>query len=215
VKLLRVLQEGEIRPLGANKIVKVDMRLVTASNRDLEKLVGEGKFREDLFFRINGLAITLPPLRERKDDIPLLVDYLSQKIAKKFNLKPSEMTGDALQILVRYDWPGNIRELERVIRNALLFAKGNPITPEILATNANLFKTKLEVPSLSPARRNTGAEEKSSERQMILEALSRHQLSKEAVAEEMEISLRTLYSRLDQLGIPKKKRVLAKYLGMK
>jgi transcriptional regulator with GAF, ATPase, and Fis domain len=209
-KLLRVLQEGEIRPVGSQKKIKVDVRLVTASNRDLNQMVREEKFRQDLFFRVNGLTIKLPPLRERKDDIPLLVNYFIKKIAKEFSLQPSEVGDDAYQAMFRYPWPGNIRELEGVIRNAMLFAKGRMITPEFLSLNLSLTQ--------GPAAPSRGGrndrEEQSEERQLILDALRRHEMSKEKVAEELGISLRSLYTRLEKLGIPKKKTLLAKYLGI-
>ncbi|MFO1518830.1 MAG: sigma 54-interacting transcriptional regulator [bacterium] len=215
-KLLRVLQEGEIRPLGSSKKIKVDVRLVTASNRDLNQMVKDEKFRQDLFFRINGLTIKLPALRERKDDIPLLVDYLVKKIAKGFNLQPSEVSDEALQIFLRYEWPGNIRELEGTLRNALLFAKGRPITKEVLSTQENLFKTGQSMGRESSRKiEGVSAEENSSERQIILDALRRHNMDKEAVAEELDISLRNLYTRMERHNIPKKKTVLSKYLGLK
>ncbi len=213
VKLLRVLQEGEIRPLGTGKKIKVDVRLVTASNRDLNQWVKEGKFRQDLFFRINGLTIKLPPLRERKDDIPLLVDHIVKKVSREFNLKPSEVSDETFQALVHYSWPGNIRELEGVMRNALLFAKGRVITPEFLSFGEGLSgqgSTAMAKGGEASAR----SEEESEERQLILDALRRHAMDKEAVAKELDISLRSLYTRMERLNIPKKKTVLAKYLGI-
>ncbi len=212
-KLLRVLQENEIRPVGSSKKVKIDVRLVTASNRDLQNMVQEGSFRQDLFFRINGLTIKLPPLRERKDDIPLLVNYLIQKISKTFNLALSDITNESLQILIQYNWPGNIRELEGVIRNALLFAKGNPITPDKLGTLQSIPLSSTKSIKTSSSTGKVAAEEESAERQIILDALKRHQLSKENVAKELDISLRSLYTRMDKLGIPKKKTVLMKYIN--
>ncbi len=206
-KLLRVLQEGEVRPIGAPKKVKVDVRLVTASNRDLAQMVRAGKFRQDLFFRINGLTIKLPPLRERKEDIPLLVDHLVKKIARDFHLQPSEVGDGAYRALLRHSWPGNIRELEGVLRNALLFAKGRPLTAEYFALSPGFAEA-----GPAPAAQ---AEENSAERQVILDALRRHLMDKSAVAGELGVSLRTLYTRMERLKIPKKKTVLAKYLGIK
>jgi len=211
-KLLRVLQEGEIRPLGSNKKVKVDVRLVTASNRDLSQLVREEKFRQDLFFRLNGLTVKLPPLRERKEDIPLLAEHLLQKIARNFNLKPSELSDEAFQILLAHSWPGNIRELEGVLRNALLFAKGRTISPEFLSLTPK--SEGVSTSSGSEEAQGALAEEASAERQLILDALRRHRLDKTKVAEELKVSLRTLYTRMEKLRIPKKRTVLSKYLGI-
>jgi transcriptional regulator with PAS, ATPase and Fis domain len=216
VKLLRVLQEGEVRPIGSNKRVKIEVRLVTASNRDLNQMVTQGKFRQDLFFRINGLTIKLPPLRERKDDIPLLVKYLVEKIARNFNLQASDLSDEAMQVLLRHPWPGNIRELEGVIRNALLFAKGRLITPEFISIPETGVSPVM--PSFTDGTRKVSSasvEEQSSERQMILDALRRHELDKDAAAKDLGITLRSLYTRLERHGIPKKKTVLMKYLGMK
>ncbi len=205
VKLLRVLQEGEIRPLGASKSVKVDVRLVTASNKDLEKLVEEEKFRQDLFFRINGLTIRLPPLRERREDIPLLVNHFLEKISRDFKLPVSEVSDEAFEVLLQHPWPGNIRQLESVLRNALLFARGRPISPAFLSIAKPAAGAELP----------TAGGEKGAERQLILEALRRARMDKQAAAKDLGISLRSLYMRMDRHRIPKGKAVLAKYLGLK
>ena len=105
-----------MRPLGTNKKIKIDVRLVTASNKDLEVLAKEDKFRQDLYFRIAGINLRLPPLRERTEDIPLLVDYLIHKISKEFKLKPSEVSDQAFRVMMEYPWPGNVRQLEGVVR---------------------------------------------------------------------------------------------------
>ncbi len=210
-KLLRVLQEGEVRPVGSSKKVKIDVRLVTASNKDLNRLVKDEKFREDLFFRINGLTIVLPPLRERKEDIPLLAEYLIRKISKDARLDAADLGDEALQVLLRHDWPGNIRELEAVLRNALLFAKGRTITPKFLILRqASRGSAETSVRALIPSRADS---EESQERQLILDALRKCNLSKEAAAKELGISLRSLYVRMGRFKIPKKKTVLAKYVG--
>ncbi|MCE9625758.1 MAG: sigma 54-interacting transcriptional regulator [Deltaproteobacteria bacterium] len=210
-KLLRAFQEGEIRPLGSGKKVKVDVRLVTASNRDLAQMVREETFRQDLFFRINGLTVRLPPLRERKTDIPLLVEAFMKKLGKQFSLPKSEMTEAAYQAMYQYTWPGNIRELESVLRNALLFAKGRPIGPELLALNfsaAAAARPNLGAPNHSTADASDGKGQK----EKILALLRTHQLDKEKVAHELGISLRSLYTWLEKMGVPKKKSLLARYL---
>jgi len=207
-KLLRAFQEGEIRPLGSGKKVKVDVRLVTASNRNLAQMVQEETFRQDLFFRINGLTVRLPPLRERKTDIPLLVEAFMKKLGKQFSLPPSEITEAAYQAMYQYSWPGNIRELESVVRNALLFAKGRPIGPELLALNfaAAAARPNLEAMAASSTPGTPGQKTK------VLALLRSHGLDKEKVAEELGISLRSLYTWLEKWGVPKKKSLLARYL---
>jgi len=126
-KLLRVLQEGEVRPVGSNKIVKVNVRVVAASNKSLPAMCKEGSFREDLFFRLNVITLVLPPLRERGGDVPHLVRYYLQKTGEELG-RTITIRPDALAALERWGWPGNVRELENVIRRAAVFAKGE-ITP--------------------------------------------------------------------------------------
>jgi len=208
-KLLRVLQEGEIRPVGASKTVKVDVRLVSASNRDLAQMVREGKFRQDLFFRINGLTIRLPPLRERKGDLPLLIEHLSARVAKAYGLPKSDLDDGALDAFLRHDWMGNVRELEAVLRNLILFAKGRTITRELIEQHPELFP-----PAHSPApdaeARSAPSEQNAREQGAILAALKKNGLDKKKAADDLGMALRTLYLRLEQLGLPTKKRLLAK-----
>jgi len=214
-KLLRVLQEGEVRPVGSSKTIKIDVRLVTASNKDLGKMVKEGKFRQDLFFRINGLTIYLPALRERKGDIPLLVQHLAKKIAKQFGLPASPVADDALSLFLKHDWPGNVRELEATLRNLLLFAKGNPVTRALLEEHPELFRQE-NMPRAVASTASVAVDERDaeSERSAIESALRSHRMDKEKAAKSLGMSLRTLYVRLDQLNIPKRKRFLARYLGL-
>jgi transcriptional regulator with GAF, ATPase, and Fis domain len=121
-KLLRVLQEGEVRPVGSNKVVKVDVRIVAASNKNLQGLCKEGLFREDLYFRLNVVTLSLPPLRERVGDVPHLVNFYlartGEELGRSITIRP-----DALAALERWNWPGNVRELENVIRRAAVFAR--------------------------------------------------------------------------------------------
>src|SRR5262249_44701187 len=120
-KLLRFLQEGEIRPLGSNEVIRVDVRVVSASNKDLGQLIQEGKFREDLYYRLNGSTVVLPPLRERMEDLPILAQHFLKRLAKDEKREPFEISPDALEMLMEYHWPGNVRELENTIRTACLF----------------------------------------------------------------------------------------------
>jgi len=209
-KLLRVLQEGEVRPVGAAKKVKIDVRLVTASNKDLARMVREGKFRQDLFFRINGLTVALPPLRERKADLPLLVAHLSKKIAKQFKLPQSDVADDALDLLFRHDWPGNVRELEATLRNLILFAKGRPITKQLVEERPELFQRSSLAAAPSSYDSSPVSPADDAERRKILDALNRNGLDKKRAADDLGIALRTLYLRLEQLGLPTKKRLLSK-----
>lgn len=132
VKLLRAIQEKEIRRVGDTKDVAVDVRLIAASNKELEKAVAEGVLREDLFYRLNVIPIQLPPLRERREDILLLITHFMQKFALNFGKEIKGITPEALQILERYHWPGNIRELENVIERAIVLGTGDTVTAEAL-----------------------------------------------------------------------------------
>ncbi|MFV9646598.1 MAG: sigma 54-interacting transcriptional regulator, partial [Desulfobacterales bacterium] len=122
VKLLRVLQEGQLRPVGGSRTINVDVRLIASSNRDLEEEVRKGNFRKDLFYRINVFPVTLPPLRERREDIPLLAAHFLKKFAKKLKRPAVRLTPQAVDLLSRFDWPGNIRELQNEIERALTLA---------------------------------------------------------------------------------------------
>lgn len=122
-KLLRVIQEKEFERLGSNKVIKIDVRFVAASNKDLKKLMSEEKFREDLFYRLNVFPITLPPLRKKKSDIPLLLDHLLTSFSKKAGKPPKKFSRNAIDTLMRYDWPGNVRELENLVERLSTVSK--------------------------------------------------------------------------------------------
>jgi len=126
-KILRLLEEKQIERLGGKDPIKVDVRIIAATNRDLEKAIQEGRFREDLYFRLNVVTIWLPPLRERRSDIPLLVDYYITTISKELGLQEPTVTSSAMEYLVNYDWPGNVRELANTIHKLLIINKGLPI----------------------------------------------------------------------------------------
>jgi two-component system response regulator AtoC len=133
-KLLRVLQEYEIKRVGGQEWIKVDVRVVAATNRNLEQLVQRGSFREDLFYRLKVVTITLPPLRERREDIPLLAEYFVRRYAERNDKHISHLTDEAMVLLMDYPWPGNIRELEHCIERAVALASGAVLTPEDLAS---------------------------------------------------------------------------------
>jgi DNA-binding NtrC family response regulator len=132
VKLLRALQESEFERVGGIKTIRVDVRLVAATNRDLKKLIAHGTFREDLFYRLNVVSIRLPALRERSTDIPLLVDHFLRKFNERLKKHVSGVEQDALDLLAAYTWPGNIRELENVMERAVLFCDGHKLRGEDL-----------------------------------------------------------------------------------
>jgi len=132
VKLLRVLQQREVIPVGSTKAVQVDVRLIAATNRDLERDIEQGRFRSDLYYRLNVISVELPPLRDRLDDIPLLAEHFLKREAERTGETPKKITDDALQVLQEYPWPGNVRELENVIERAVVLTNGGMIKEDAL-----------------------------------------------------------------------------------
>lgn len=132
VKLLRVLQEWEFERVGGTRTIKVDVRVIAASNQDLQKAVQEGRFREDLFYRLNVVPIMLPPLRERKEDIPLLVSSILERLTAKAQWKALKLSPEAMNLLIEYDWPGNVRELENALEYAVVRTAGDTLLPQSL-----------------------------------------------------------------------------------
>jgi DNA-binding NtrC family response regulator len=131
-KLLRVIQERDFMRLGGMETIKVDVRIIAATNVDLRQMMEEGKFREDLFYRLHVISIQLPPLRDRKDDVPLLVHHFLEKYGEENKKGPLELTPEALDLLTEYDWPGNVRELENVIERAVVLSPGHSIGVEMI-----------------------------------------------------------------------------------
>jgi transcriptional regulator with PAS, ATPase and Fis domain len=132
VDLLRVLQQKVLHRLGGEEMIEVDVRILAATNRDLMKAIQEDRFREDLYYRLNVIAIHVPPLRERKEDIPLLVDAFARKYCLEMNKEKAKIGAAALKLLMDYDWPGNVRELENIIERALVIGQGDEISPDDL-----------------------------------------------------------------------------------
>jgi two-component system response regulator AtoC len=159
-KLLRILQEREFERIGSNVPIKIDIRVITATNRDLAADVDRGRFREDLYYRLNVIHVHMPPLRERKEDIPLLVEHFLVKYRYEPGAIPTTITEDALKRLVDYDWPGNVRELENAIERAVVLSRGNPITLEHLPFNG---KRESQLTPKGLARRRTQLDEDAAE----------------------------------------------------
>ncbi len=196
LKLLRVLQESEVKRVGDDRATKVDVRLITATNRDLQTLMAEGTLREDFYYRIHVFEITLPPLRERRADIPLLVNQFMAENTKTFNRDVNEIAQDALQRLQEYGWPGNVRELKNAIEHAFVTVTDNCIT---------LWDLPQEVqrPSLSTSSPTTSSSSlEPIEETRIREALLETKGNKTKAAKLLEISRVTLWKKLKQLNIP-------------
>ena len=216
VKLLRVLQDREFMPVGSNDSVRVDVRLIAATNADLRKLVEEGKFREDLYYRLNVINLNLPPLRDRKEDIPLLIEHFFARFCReneKFLLNDGRSSlkfePEAMQILMEHNWPGNVRELENVVERAVVLtttvsvpthvlpdylqqASGLKITRDVngaLVPNASLFEIVADY-----------------ERRKIIEALEAVGYSQTEAAENLHIPLSTLNQKIKRLSIDVKRK---------
>ncbi len=203
VKLLRVLQEGEFERVGDTKTVKVDVRIIAATNQDLKKAIKEGTFREDLYYRLNVIPIYVPPLRERKDDIPLLVEHFLKKSTQRVkNKKVVDISKEAMDIFLEYDWPGNVRELENVIERAVILCKKDRIEKDDLPDFLKEIKPCFPV-SFSTKRKIAPLKEalKSSEREIIENALRECGGNKKKAAQILGINRTTLYNKMRELGI--------------
>jgi transcriptional regulator with PAS, ATPase and Fis domain len=144
VKLLRVLQEGEIDRIGGNFPIKIDVRIIAATNRDLEEMVRQELFREDLYYRLNVIPIEVPSLRERKEDLLLLVEFFLKKIAESENMEYKKISVEALECFENYEWPGNIRELENVLTRAVMLSDDYLIKPKYLPKHISMMREKLD-----------------------------------------------------------------------
>ena len=194
-KLLRVIQERDFIPVGSTKAKKADIRFVAATNKDLEREVKEGRFREDLYYRLNVISITLPPLRERKDDIEPLARYFIEKYARRMKKELSGVTADALRMLYEYHWPGNIRELENVIERGVILTRGTELTGDTLP----MFKGE-NIPSPQPDGSWVISLEEL-EREHIQIILNKTGFHKSRTAEILGISRKTLDRKIAEYGL--------------
>lgn len=194
-KLLRTLQEGAIRRVGANTEVTVNVRVVAATNRDLDEDVRGGRFRGDLYWRLNVIRLRVPPLRDRAFDIPMLVEHFLNKIASAAGRPPMDVSHEALAILTAYSWPGNVRELENAIERAVAFARNAELRPEDLPEHIRSNGEAAALISRASASRLTLRE---LEREYILETLRAAAGNKSRAAEMLALDRKTLYRKLDE-----------------
>jgi two-component system nitrogen regulation response regulator GlnG len=197
VKLLRVLQEREFERLGGTRTVKVDVRLVAATNRDLRAALEQGTFREDLYYRLNVVPIDIAPLRERKEDIPDLVNLFISRFAEDSRKPVQGVSPEAMQILVNYHWPGNVRELQNIIERACALAKGNVLTPADIHLDIRPSKTANGTAGFLP----DGMTLEQWEDEMVQEALRRANGNKSQAARLLGLSRNALRYRLSKIGI--------------
>ena len=195
-KLLRFLEDGEIRRVGENTPIYVDVRLIAATNKDILQAVEEGTFREDLYWRINVVEIHLPPLRERKDDIPLLVHRFMNKYARNKRENVRHISREALSLLLKYDWPGNIRGLENAIRRAIAFTQGDIILPTVLPPPVQSGDS-----DTSPKARSDQMSLRELEKAYILQVLEECSWDRTETAKILGIGRATIYRKIEEYGL--------------
>ncbi len=203
VKLLRAVQEKTFRRVGGSEDISVDFRVISATNQDLREKVKAGKFREDLYYRLNVIPIEIPPLRKRKEDIPLLAGYFSEKYSREFGKDVKKISAYALELLMEYEFPGNVRELENIIERSVALETSNIILPENLVMSKQeqgngLSVAEIELPDEGIMLNETMNEV---ERSLIVKALDRARGSKKRAAELLHISYDSLKHRLEKFGI--------------
>jgi len=196
VKLLRVLQEGEYEPLGATAPVKSQARIIAATNRDLNQLMSQGRMREDFYYRINVIKLSLPALSERREDIPLLVEHFIRKLNMKNNRNIFGISDEVLEFLMEYEFKGNIRELENILEHAFVLCRGPLITLDHLAPD--LQKRCREK---SRVRADASVKLKETEKEIILNILNKHRGNRKKTADELNINPSTLWRKMKKLGI--------------
>jgi len=207
VKLLRVLQDLEFEQVGGTRTFTVDARVILATNEDLANAVAEGRFRQDLFYRVNVINIELPSLRERISDIPLLAEHFLHKVCEESGKTVSGISEEAMAALQSYRWPGNVRELENVIERAVLLGKGNVIGPQDLPRS---LAAAAPIPIEAVGARSLKQALEAPERQIILEVLEANGWNRQATAEALDINRTTLYKKMKRLGLEQPRHVVAR-----
>ncbi len=213
IKLLRTLQEREFERVGGAETIKVDVRVVSATNRNLEKMIEDGEFREDLYYRLNVFPINLPPLRERLEDLPVLVQHFITKFARQMGASPSQASVDALAKLREYNWPGNVRELENIIERATILAKGQPLGAQhldfgrrasapspVAATSTGPVPVIAAAPAVEDGK-SLAERLLDSERKEIVSAVEKSRGNIASAARTLGINRSTLYYRLRKHGL--------------
>jgi two-component system, NtrC family, response regulator AtoC len=200
VKLLRVLQEGKIRRLGDNSEIEIDVRIIAATSRNLIKEVRDGAFREDLFYRLNIIPIVMPPLRERPEDIPLLVHHFLKRLLKG-HATAMDVSHEAMQVLMHYSWPGNVRELQNIIERAVVLSDSNSITVDSLPPEFQRMgeQFRIYIPDEQLSIKRTLSElVPRIEQELILRALKKTSNNRTRAAKLLEISHRSLLYKLKE-----------------
>ncbi len=202
-KLLRAIETGEIERVGAVKAVQVDVRIIAASNKELEKEVEDKKFREDLYYRLNVFPVRIPPLRERREDIPLLVEYFIKKYCLEIKTSAKSISKEALDLLMKYFWKGNVRELENMIERAVILCDGDMITPDHFILNRQFGMESQGKNGYGEGTLESVSKEalRKAETQRISEALRETKGNKTKAAEILQVSYKTLLTKIKEYGI--------------
>jgi len=198
-KLLRVIEDGVVIPVGSNKPTVVDVRIISATNHDLTEFIEEKKFRQDLYFRIKGINITLPPLRDRAEDIPLLVEHFLNEAAAEIGSKVTGITETAMSVLMSYDWPGNIRQLKNSIRTMVVMCDKDAL--DVADIPPEIYQVRQLAASRGAARRLAGVSLNELEKQAIVDTLARTQGNREKAAKILGIGERTLYRKIKEYNL--------------
>ncbi len=199
-KLLRVLQEGEIRAIGATAEKKVDVRIVAATNRNLEKEVSEGRFREDLYYRLKVFPLRVPPLRERRDDVPLLANYFLERYSQELGKPAGGFSQQAMELLQSYEWPGNVRELQNEVQRLVIqLDPGGFVTPELLSPRVRQVEGLID--RVRPTKGTLKEMMDQLERWLLIEALREHGNNKTAAAKSLGITREGLHKKLRAHGL--------------
>jgi formate hydrogenlyase transcriptional activator len=218
VKLLRVLQEQEFEPIGSSKTIKVNVRIVAATNRDLEELVHEGKFRADLFYRLNVVPLRVPALRERVTDLPLLVTFFVQKCAKKLGKHITSVSEEVMERLIKYSWPGNIRELQNLIERAVILSPGEALvitdglraSPTVTSRLATAKSGPVEIaPPTAPDNNGSLDDVERRHIESVLNQTNWMIEGERGAAKILDMNPSTLRSRMQKLGIKRPARASA------
>lgn len=204
VKILRVVEDKSFKPIGDTKDIKVDIRVISATNKELEKEVIEGRFREDLYYRLNVIPIRIPPLRERKEDVPVLVNYFLTKYSQEFGKDIRKISSSALELLTSYDFPGNVRELENIIERCVALETSNIILPESLVLS-DFKKGRLKVEDILPEGLDLQKRVEELEKNFLIKALEEARGVKRRAAELLNLSFRSFRYKLKKYNIDKSK----------
>ena len=200
-KLLQVLQDGKFSRIGGQGERRVDIRLLSATNQDLRTSSEAGRFRLDLFFRINAFTVELPPLRQRIGDLPVLIGYFLENYARKFGQEVKPLSRDALGIMENYDWPGNIRELENVIRSYVIMGTEDAIETELLSVSSNCVSSEIQFQPDASMKQITKKAVQGLERQIMLKALRHNAWNRKKTAKSLKISYRSLLFKMREAGL--------------